>query len=88
MTQKTVTFTKYVQKTFPKDYAPNTNFTVEDETKQQLLKLGYVVANIDKKETVTINCVVGKYNVPLEERKKLQKKLDKTVIRGDKINLI
>ena len=72
--QKKFIFSKFFEKKIPKGYAPYGYFTPEDEFIAIMNKSGYLIKNIRRMEVLIGDC--ARANVPLEERKELQKQLN------------
>ncbi|MEK9206872.1 MAG: hypothetical protein AAB922_00165 [Patescibacteria group bacterium] len=76
MKQKTMTFKLFFQKVYDKGHQPTGFVTIEGEFKDRLIRGGYVVRNIERKDVLIANC--AKANVPKKEREKMQEQIDKT----------
>lgn len=73
---KKFTFSKYIQFTYPKDYIPENHLDIKGECIDRMVKKGYLVSDVVVKETVTFYAKVAKANIPIQERRKLQKEIN------------
>ena len=77
MKQIKFTFKKYFRDNYPIEYRPPLHLTLEDKIKDDLLKRGYLIKDIKERKVIEISAIVARANVPLKERQKLQKDIDK-----------
>lgn len=74
---KTLTFSKQFVKTMPRNEVLVGYVDLASYLKARLLKQGYVVKNLRTQETITVDCIAARANVPLAERRKMQDEIDK-----------
>ena len=79
MKQKNFTFNQYYANSYPENNKPSCFLTWEDKVKHDMVQKGYLVKDLKTTKTITVSCYLSKANVPLKERLKMQKVVEKPI---------